>query len=79
MRLAQLTLKPQLKEDAFKVLFALFAKNTELGLAFAASLSKPLRAARKGTWTDGVKMLLKTFALKAPTVQQVQSQSPVRN
>ena len=51
---------------AFQLLHNVFAQNTQLGLAFAASLSKPLRAARRGTWQDGLKLILRTLSFSLP-------------
>lgn len=52
---------------AFQLLHNVFAQNTQLGLALAASLSKPLRAARRGTWQDGIKLILRTLSFQIPS------------
>ena len=52
---------------AFQLLHNVFAQNTQLGLALAASLSKPLRAARRGTWQDGLKLILRTLSFSIPS------------
>ncbi|CAL6088357.1 Conserved_hypothetical protein [Hexamita inflata] len=82
IRLAQIACShpnTQISKESFQLLHNVFSENTQLGLALFASLSKPLRAARKGTWQDGIKLLLKTFALKIPGASMNQSQDPRYN
>lgn len=61
-------------DAAFQLLHNVFAQNTQLGLALAASLSKPLRAARRGTWQDGLKLILRTLSFSIPSKNELSGQ-----